>query len=375
LTRILVPLGTRPEIIKLVPVVRELVAAGFGVRTVATGQHGDAAMSAVFFDEFELRPDETWALPADPPARIGAILERAEHELAAQRPDLVVVLGDTNTVPLFCLASRRNRVPVAHLEAGLRSFNATSMEEVNRKVAATCASLHLAPTVLAARFLAAEGVEQARVRVVGNPVIDVLRQLAVPRVAPEKRSGAVVTAHRATNVDDPVRLGVLVELVHRLAGRVGSVTFPVHPRTRRRLEEHGLWAELAAEGIVLSDPVGYRTMSELVARSRVVVTDSGGLQEEASYFGVPVVVLRQSTPRWEGVAAGTSQLVGMDVERAMVAVDELTTPAAQEAVAATPCPYGDGHTAERVATLLAEEGTWELLRLEEPDFIGRPPPA
>ncbi|MGD0219956.1 MAG: UDP-N-acetylglucosamine 2-epimerase, partial [Acidimicrobiales bacterium] len=206
-------------------------------------------------------------------------------------------------------------------------------------------------------------------------VIDVLRQLAVPRVAPEKRSGAVVTAHRATNVDDPVRLGVLVELVHRLAGRVGSVTFPVHPRTRRRLEEHGLWAELAAEGIVLSDPVGYRTMSELVARSRVVVTDSGGLQEEASYFGVPVVVLRQSTPRWEGVAAGTSQLVGMDVERAMVAVDELTTPAAQEAVAATPCPYGDGHTAERVATLLAEEGTWELLRLEEPDFIGRPPPA
>jgi UDP-N-acetylglucosamine 2-epimerase (non-hydrolysing) len=375
LTRILVPLGTRPEIIKLVPVVRELVAAGFGVRTVATGQHGDAAMSAAFFDEFELRPDETWALPADPPARIGAILERAEHELAAQRPDLVVVLGDTNTVPLFCLASRRNRVPVAHLEAGLRSFNATSMEEVNRKVAATCASLHLAPTVLAARFLAAEGVEQARVRVVGNPVIDVLRQLAVPRVAPEKRSGAVVTAHRATNVDDPVRLGVLVELVHRLAGRVGSVTFPVHPRTRRRLEEHGLWAELAAEGIVLSDPVGYRTMSELVARSRVVVTDSGGLQEEASYFGVPVVVLRQSTPRWEGVAAGTSQLVGMDVERAMVAVDELTTPAAQEAVAATPCPYGDGHTAERVATLLAEEGTWELLRLEEPDFIGRPPPA
>lgn len=375
MTRILVPLGTRPEIIKLVPVVRELVAAGFGVRTVATGQHGDAAMSAAFFDEFELRPDETWALPDDPPARIGAILERAEHELATQRPDLVVVLGDTNTVPLFCLASRRNRVPVAHLEAGLRSFNATSMEEVNRKVAAACASLHLAPTVLAARFLAAEGVEQARVRVVGNPVIDVLRQLAVPRVAPEKRSGAVVTAHRATNVDDPVRLGVLVELVRCLAGRVGSVTFPVHPRTRRRLEEHGLWAELAAEGIALSDPVGYRTMSELVARSRVVVTDSGGLQEEASYFGVPVVVLRQSTPRWEGVVAGTSQLVGMDVERAMAAVGELTTPAAQEAVATTPCPYGDGHTAERVATLLAEAGTWELLRLEEPDFIGRPPPA
>jgi len=153
------------------------------------------------------------------------------------------------------------------------------------------------------------------------------------------------------------------------------VTFSVHPRTRRRLEEAGLVGDLDGEGSALLEPVGYRAMSELVARSRVVVTDSGGLQEEASYFGVPVVVLRRSTPRWEGVRAGTSRLVRMDLVRALAAVRELLSPAAQQLPATPPCPYGDGHTAEKVAALLSEESTWELLRLDEPDFVGREPPA
>jgi UDP-N-acetylglucosamine 2-epimerase (non-hydrolysing) len=375
LTRLLVPLGTRPEIIKLAPVVRELVASGFAVRTVATGQHGDAAMSSAFFEELDVRPDETWTLPGNAPARLGSMLARAEQELEENRPELVLMLGDTNTVPLFCLAARRHRVPVAHLEAGLRSFNATSMEEVNRKIAAACASLHLAPTELAAKFLVDEGIDPATVRVVGNPVIDVLRRLRVAQVAPDNRSGAVFTAHRATNVDDPARLGALVELVHRLVGEVGTVTFPIHPRTRRRLEAYHLLGDLGGAGIALREPVGFREMNELVAKSRVVVTDSGGLQEEASFFGVPVVVLRRSTPRWEGVRAGTSRLVGLDLELAVAAVRELTTPAQQQHAASVPCPYGDGHTAERVAKLLGEDATWELLRLGEPDFVGREPPS
>jgi len=375
LTRLLVPLGTRPEIIKLAPVVRELAATGTTVRMIATGQHGDFGMSSAFFDELDIHPDETWSLPTDPAARVAAILEGAERALAHDRPDLVLVLGDTNTVPLFGLAARRNRVPVAHLEAGLRSFNPTSMEEVNRLVAAACASLHLAPTDLAARFLTDGGVDPARVRVVGNPVIDVLVGLGVARVAPEDRSGAVLTAHRATNVDDPGRLAELVTLIRLLADECGTVTFPVHPRTRRRLEECGLVTQLDGDGIELSGPVGYRTMSELVAASRVVVTDSGGLQEEASYFGVPVVVLRRSTPRWEGIRDGTAVLAGMDAARAIEAVRELTTPDAQNRVATTPCPYGDGHTGERVAALLADDAVWELLRLDEPDFVGREPPS
>lgn len=212
-------------------------------------------------------------------------------------------------------------------------------------------------------------------RVVGNPVIDVLVGLGVARVVPENRSGAVLTAHRATNVDDPGRLAELVALVRLLAHECGTVTFPVHPRTRRRLEECGLVTQLDGDGIELSGPVGYRTMSELVAASRVVVTDSGGLQEEASFFGVPVVVLRRSTPRWEGVRDGTAVLAGMDAARAIEAVRELTTPDAQNRAATTPCPYGDGHTGERVAALLADDAVWELLRLDEPDFVGREPPS
>lgn len=133
--------------------------------------------------------------------------------------------------------------------------------------------------------------------------------------------------------------------------------------------------QLDGDGIELSGPVGYRTMSELVAASRVVVTDSGGLQEEASFFGVPVVVLRRSTPRWEGVRDGTAVLAGMDAARAIEAVRELTTPDAENRAATTPCPYGDGHTGERVAALLADDAVWELLRLDEPDFVGREPPS
>ena len=151
--RVLVPLGTRPEIVKLAPVVRTLRARGFEVRTVATGQHYDPSLTDAFFEGLGLSPDDRWGLGGDEPQRVGGILENAYRELQAPRPDLVFLMGDTHTVPLFCLAARRFRVPVAHLEAGLRSFNETSLEEVNRKVAGALALLHFAPTELAATFL------------------------------------------------------------------------------------------------------------------------------------------------------------------------------------------------------------------------------
>ena len=210
--RVLVPLGTRPEIVKLAPVVAALQRHGHVVRTVATGQHYSPSMSDAFFDDLGLRPDERWELEGDESERVGSILGSALRELDRHRPDVVLLLGDTWTVPLFCMAARRHGVPLAHLEAGLRSFNPTSVEEVNRKVAAATASLHLAPTELAARFLRYEGVLPEHIRVVGNPVIDVLRMLNVRRVPLDERVGVVVTAHRATNVDDPSRLARLVTL-------------------------------------------------------------------------------------------------------------------------------------------------------------------
>ncbi|MGH9292907.1 MAG: non-hydrolyzing UDP-N-acetylglucosamine 2-epimerase [Acidimicrobiales bacterium] len=364
--RLLVAFGTRPEIVKLAPVVRALWEAGHEVRTLATGQHDDAAMTDSFFADLGLVPDERFHLVGESAERLGAMTTAVERELDRRRPDLVLLLGDTNTVPVVALSARRHRVPVAHLEAGLRSFNATSMEEVNRKVAAACASLHLAPTELAARFLRDEGVHSHRIEVVGNPVVDVLIEMGLDPLPPARRSGTLVTAHRATNVDDPVRLSLLVDLVLGLAQLLGPVVFPLHPRTRSRLEATGLLGRLAAPGVDLRVPLPYGEMLGLLRASRVVVTDSGGVQEEASYFGVPAVVLRRSTPRWESVELSISRLVGLDVDAALEAASRFAEEGEQARVAATPCPYGDGQTSKRVARLLAEEATWELLRLEEP---------
>jgi UDP-N-acetylglucosamine 2-epimerase (non-hydrolysing) len=306
---------------------------------------------------------------------VGALLANAFAELAAYRPDAAVVLGDTYTAPLFSLAARRYGVGVAHVEAGLRSFNELSMEESNRRLMVALATLHFAPTDVAAHFLRAEGVPDERIRVVGNPVIDALRTSGVERVHPGLRDGVAVTAHRATNVDDPVRLDQLVRLVTSLALRVGPVTFPLHPRTRDRLDAAGRLAEVTgAAGVHVTEPLGYRAMLELVAASRLVVTDSGGLQEEASYFGVPVVVLRRSTPRWEGVRTGAAVLAGLDSGRVLALAERLADPAEQARIAALPCPYGDGYAVARIVEVLAEPGMAALLRPTEPDYTVAPPP-
>jgi UDP-N-acetylglucosamine 2-epimerase (non-hydrolysing) len=375
MSHVLIPMGTRPEIIKLSPVISALRDRGMTVRTIATGQHYDANLTDAFFAELGLAPDVRWTLQGPEHVRLGQLVAAAEEEIETTRPGLVLILGDTNTVPVFCLAARRHRVPVAHLEAGMRSFNETSMEEVNRRVAAACASLHLAPTPLAARFLAAEGVSAERVHVVGNPIIDVLRGKGLRAVPSRERSGVVVTAHRATNVDDPVRLQAVVAIINALAETVGPVTVPLHPRTRARLAQFGLTGQLCPPGVTVMEPVGYSDMLSLLQRARLVVTDSGGLQEETAWFRVPTLVLRRSTPRWEGVQAGFAALVGLDVKLALDAASSVTTPEALARLESLECPYGDGFTADRVARLLADAGLWQLIRPAEPDFVGRPVPA
>ena len=370
--RILVPLGTRPEIVKLAPVVHLLRRAGFDVRVVATGQHDDPALAGVFFERFSLEPNETWDPPRDEDERVAHIMRNAMRELHERPPDCVLLVGDTYTVPLFCLAARRYCVPVVHVEAGLRSFNDTSLEETHRKIAGQTASLHLAPTETAARFLEKEGVDRGRIHVVGNPIIDTLRLSGVRRRPPSQRSGVVVTAHRAGNVDRIDRLRCLVDIIIELADEFGPVTFPVHPRTRARLTESTEWSRLQNGAVRLFPPLPFDGMVELVATSRVVVSDSGGLQEEAAWLGVPSVVLRPSTPRWEGVAAGISRLTDLDAPRAVEAVRCFASDDEQSRVAATRCPYGDGHTSQRIVELLSSPDTYELLELSAESFVDRP---
>jgi len=373
--RLLVPFGTRPEIVKLAPVVEALRAAGDTVHAVATGQHDDPLLADAFFADLALEPDHRHELPSGESARAGALLAHAYDDVAQVAPDAVLVLGDTNTVPAYGLAARRFGVPVAHLEAGLRSFNPRSLEEVNRRVAVATASLHLAPTPLASRFLEGEGVPEARRPVVGNPITDVLRRLAPPRRLATERDGVLVTAHRATNVDDPDRLDRLVRLVCRLARELAPARFPLHPRTAARLAASGALDVLrSTPGLILEEPLRYPAMLDAIASARLIVTDSGGLQEEAAWFGIPVVVLRTTTPRWEGVLNGTARLVGLDVERAARAANELASPAAQAHAEATPCPYGDGHVGARVAQTLHDAANVGLLAITEPPLGDDLPP-
>jgi UDP-N-acetylglucosamine 2-epimerase (non-hydrolysing) len=333
-------------------------------------------MADAFFDDLSLVPDVRHSLPSNEPERVGALVTHAYRDVAATRPDVVVLLGDTHTVPAYALGARRYGVPVAHLEAGLRSFNPRSLEETNRRVGAATASLQLAPTDLAAAFLRDEGIEPERIRVVGNPITDVLRRLAPPRRPLEARAGVLVTAHRATNVDDPERLRQLVELLRGLASELAPVRFPVHPRTRARLDDAGALDALeGTRGLDLVAPLRYSEMLAAIAAARVVVTDSGGLQEEASWLGVPVVVLRATTPRWEGVLAGTTRLTGLDAARALGAALELTSPFELERAAALPCPYGDGHVAARVVEALDDARRAGLLSLVEPPLGDGLPPA
>jgi UDP-N-acetylglucosamine 2-epimerase (non-hydrolysing) len=378
LRSVLVPFGTRPEVVKLAPVVGALRAAGHEVTVVDTGQHTDPALSSQLQDLLGLTPDVRFALPDDRAARAGALHADAATAVAKFRPDLVLALGDTNTVPAYALAARGAGVPFGHVEAGLRSLNQRSVEEVNRRVAAATAQLHFAPTARAASFLAAEGVAAERIFVVGNPVIDTLVARGTTPRPLDERAGVVVTAHRPTNVDDPARLGRLVAVVRRLADEVGPVTFPVHPRTARRLEETGLAAGLVHPGVTVTAPLDYDTLLATLAAARLAVTDSGGIQEEAAYLGVPVVVLRASTPRWEGVEAGTTTLAGLADDDAAARVLEAAlahaSPEGQARAAALPCPYGDGTTGVRVAEILGDERTDALLALTEPDFTdGRLP--
>jgi UDP-N-acetylglucosamine 2-epimerase (non-hydrolysing) len=374
--RITVPVGTRPEVIKLAGVVAALRVAGHDVRCIATGQHYDPRMAGSFFEDLDCPPDETWELTGSEGERVGRLLSLAFEEIAAHPADAVLVLGDTYTAPLMAMAARRGGVGVIHLEAGLRSFNERSMEESNRKMVAGLATIHLAPTELAAGFLRREGVSGERIRVVGNPVIDALVASRVPKVRLSARRGTLLTAHRATNVDDPDRLAELARLVRELGSSAGPVTFPMHPRTRGRLSDAGMLGIVeGSAGVEVTEPLPYAELLRRLASSRLVVTDSGGLQEEAAYFGIPVVVLRKTTPRWESVSMGAAALTGLHAAGVMAAVRDLTRPAILERIAAMPCPYGDGTTAARVVEALADPGLLSLLRPREPELADGLPPG
>ena len=352
--KVLSVVGARPQFIKAAPVTRALRTAHTEV-LVHTGQHYDAAMSAAFFRDLEMpEPDVNLGVGSGSHATMtGDILRRLEPVLLEHAPDGVLVYGDTNSTLAGAVAAAKAAYPdgrrpwLAHVEAGLRSFNRRMPEEGNRVVADHLADLLLAPTPVAMRHLAREGLAD-RAELVGDVMVDAhawalaRAETHLPHAARSLDRYVLVTLHRAENVDEPARLG-------RILGGLAidlPVLFPVHPRTRAALERDG--ASLPGNVVAL-EPVGYLEMVALQSRAHAVATDSGGLQKEAYLSGVPCVTLRSETEWTETVEAGWNRVVDADPEALAAA---LRDEAFMRRDRPRPALYGDGRTAARIVAAL-----------------------
>ena len=338
---ILTVLGARPQFIKAAPVSRAIAEAGMTEIIVHTGQHFDALMSDVFFEELDI-PKPGYNLEVNSlghGAMTGRMLEKLEEVILAEKPAIILLYGDTNSTLAGALAGAKLNIPVAHVEAGLRSFNRRMPEEVNRVVADHVSALLFCPTQSAVDNLAAEGITKG-VHAVGDVMFDTTldavkraegRSTIIETHGLKPRGYAVATIHRAENTDDPDRFARVVTWLEA-AARQTPIVMPVHPRTRKLLASRGL----PPAGLTLIDPVGYLDMARLLSRAAAVFTDSGGLQKEAYFHRVPCVTLRDETEWVETIEAGWNRLwTGPDYPPRREIPD-----------------YGDGHSAEAIAGLL-----------------------
>jgi UDP-N-acetylglucosamine 2-epimerase len=341
--------GARPQFIKAAVVSRQIRQRHLEI-LVHTGQHYDPQLSDVFFSELGLpAPDHQLGVGSASHGRQTAqMLERLEPVLLEERPDRVLVYGDTNSTLAGALAAAKLNLPLAHVEAGLRSYDRRMPEELNRVLTDHCADLLFCPSAVAVDNLAREGIT-AGVHLVGDVMYDsLLRQVGDGRTdssllalwSVSAGEYVLATVHRAANTDDPARLEFILRA---LGGLSRPVIFPLHPRTRQAMAAAGL---SAAPNVRLLEPLGYREMLTLERNARCILTDSGGVQKEAFFLGVPCVTLREETEWPETVECGWNVLAGADVDRILAAVDR--PPPAEK----PPALFGDGHAAEKIVRVL-----------------------
>ena len=353
--RIVSLVGNRPQFVKAAPLCIALRAQGDEV-LVHSGQHYDPELADLFFDELGIpSPDHALEVgPGTPVHQIATIMERFEHVLRDERPDAVLVYGDTTTTLAGALTAAKCGIPLAHVEAGLRSFDRSMPEEQNRVVTDHLSDVLLCPTRQAVDNLAAEGIAQG-VHLVGDVMFDASRMfapLAEQRAAAaahglEPGNYLLVTIHRAAATDTPEALDAMVDVLSSLDERA---IFPVHPRTRGKLQAAGRWDALEqVPGLVLAAPAGYLDFTSLLMGARAVVTDSGGVQKEAYFHGIPCITLRDTTEWVETVQGGFNTLTGMDAAAVGAALADVAMPAER------PPYYGDGHAADAIARAVVAE--------------------
>lgn len=361
--------GARPNFMKVAAVLRALDGVS-SVRTtlIHTGQHYDPEMSRVFFDDLQLpRPDVHLEVGSGSHAKQTAdVMTRFDRVLRKSPPDLTLVVGDVNSTLACALVSAKRGVPVAHVEAGLRSFDRSMPEEINRRLTDVMSDFLFAPSRDAIENLRDEGIHEGRIHFVGNVMVDTLLRFRdrARESGTRKRFGledsgyALVTLHRPSNVDDPNRLASLLGVFNQLSRQL-PVVFSVHPRTRKRMKAHDM-EDVASEGAFhLIDPLGYLEFLDLLTAARLVLTDSGGIQEETTVLGIPCLTLRENTERPITVQEGTNRIVGTEPETVLrAALEELDGEMSGGRIP----ELWDGRAAERIVEV--------LLRAAEEDRIG-----
>ena len=337
---------------KAAPVLRALAGAGLRQELVHTGQHYDANMSEVFFRQLDIPPPNiNLEVGSSSHARqTAAIMTGLESIITETRPRLVIVYGDVNSTVAAALVCAKLLVPLAHVEAGLRSHDRAMPEEINRLVTDQLSDLLFTPSKDGDENLAREGIPADRIYLVGNVMIDTLVHL-LPRALELDPAGyppryALVTLHRPSNVDDPDRLRSILTSMIEISKQL-PVVFPVHPRTRQRIAQFGL----DPSGLQFCEPVPYLEFLALQARAQIVITDSGGIQEETTFLGVPCLTMRNNTERPVTIELGTNILVGDDLEKLRAEFTNVLEGRRKQG--AIP-PLWDGHASERIAHVLKD---------------------
>jgi UDP-N-acetylglucosamine 2-epimerase (non-hydrolysing) len=356
--KVAVVLGTRPEIIKFSPIIREFERLGLDYFVLHTGQHYSYNMDRVFFEQLEL-PEARYNLDVGSGShaeQTGKMLIGVEKVLVSERPSIVLVEGDTNTVLAGALAAVKLGIKVGHVEAGLRSYDRQMPEEINRVLADHCSDMLFAPTEKSRQILLGEGIAAEKIFVTGNTIVDAVYQNldiakrkvnVLEELDVEADGYFLVTVHRQENVDNEKRFrGILegLELVNKEFGL--PVIYPIHPRARKQLKAFGI----AVNGVRIVDPLDYLSFLILESNARLVLTDSGGVQEETCILGVPCVTLRYNTERPETLEVGSNVLAGTEPDEIVKKVDFMLNKGR-----GWPNPFGDGKAGQRIVELLREK--------------------
>lgn len=372
-------IGTRPEIIKMAPIIDLAQKWEIEHVLIHTGQHYDHEMSQKFFLDLELeKPNYNIGVGSNSHGKQTAkMIEELEKVLTHEKPDIVLVQGDTNAVLAGAVAASKLNLSVGHVEAGLRSFDRTMPEEINRKIADSCSTMYFVPTEESAINLALEAVDPHEIFVTGNTVVDAcIRHLKIAEQNSKLLSELdldgnilTLTMHRAENVDDPERLKNILDALMELKDI--TVVFPVHPRTLKTLEKFDYLGRLEdASHIKLTKPIGYLDFLLLLSRSKFVMTDSGGLQEEAITLNIPCITLRYNTERPETVSAGGNILVGSDKDRIIKTIQRLSDDEElYKKMQDAKNPYGDGSSSENILKAVLKHENEGKLNIISPDNI------